>query len=131
VEFKVALDTLKIFERRVSGLEEEADKVAKAKLALDLTDNTKDVIKPILTAISQEIVDLRSVWTELSESWKAVGELRETLWSAVVPRKVRRTLEEVVSRLKQLPNRIRQYEAFHHVQKQIKGNCISLSLLLF
>lgn len=122
VEFKTALDTLKIFERRVSTLEEETNRISKAKLALDLDDNSKETIKPILNAIGQEILDLKSVWTELSESWKAVDELKETLWSAVVPRKVRRALEDIIARLKQLPNRIRQYQAFHHVQKQIKGS---------
>jgi dynein heavy chain 1 len=113
---------LKIFERRVSTLEEETNRISKAKLALDLDDNSKETIKPILNAIGQEILDLKSVWTELSESWKAVDELKETLWSAVVPRKVRRALEDIIARLKQLPNRIRQYQAFHHVQKQIKGS---------
>jgi dynein heavy chain 1 len=121
VEFKTALDTLKIFERRVSTLEEETNRISKAKLALDLDDNSKETIKPILNTIAQEILDLKSVWIELSASWKAVDELKETLWSAVVPRKVRRALEDIIARLKQLPNRIRQYQAFHHVQKQIKG----------
>jgi dynein heavy chain 1 len=121
VEFATALDSLKIFEGRVGRLEEEINRVKMAKQALFLEDSGTDAAVQQLTPVSREILDLKNVWSELSDTWKAVNELKETLWSAVLPRKIRKYLEDLIQRLKTLPNRIRQYEAFHHVQKLVKA----------
>lgn len=34
---------------------------------------------------------------------------------------MRQVLEDVLNRMKELPNRMRQYSAFEHVQKAVKG----------
>lgn len=46
--------------------------------------------------------------------------LRETGWSSVVTRKVRAALEEVMEQLRQLPNRVRQYEAYVALQNKVR-----------
>lgn len=61
------------------------------------------------------------MWSELSRVWGEVDALRETPWANVQPKKIRTVLDDVTNRLKELPNRMRQYGAFEHVQKAIKG----------
>lgn len=116
-KFTLALEQLSIFSGRVSRLEEEVDRIRKARQALDLDDAREDEkLKPI----AGEIVDLRSVWNELASIWREIDEMKEVAWSAVIPRKIRKQLEDLVAKLKSLPNKIRQYQAFLHVQELLK-----------
>lgn len=48
--------------------------------------------------------------------WKNISELEETFWSAAVPRKIRKSLDSVQETMRNLPNRVRQYEPFDHAQ---------------
>lgn len=118
VKYTVALETLKIFEGRAGRLKGEYERVKKAKEALDLDHGAwEDLLKPI----EEEISDLTSVWNELSASWKQIEQLKETAWSAIMPRKIRHSLEELQTNLKNLPNRVRTYDSFTHLQNTIKN----------
>src|SRR5262249_47044672 len=116
-KFTDALETLTIFEGRVARLKEESGRIVKAKEALNLEISKDDQLKPI----EEEMLDLKGVWSELANVWQDVESLKETPWTAVVPRKVRRSLEDMLTKLKGLPNRMRQYSAFEHMQNQVKG----------
>ncbi|KAJ1781222.1 dynein heavy chain, partial [Coemansia sp. RSA 1938] len=50
-----------------------------------------------------------------------IDELRDTPWASVVVRKVRQQLDRQLAESKQLPNRMRQYAAFEHVQKTLRA----------
>jgi dynein heavy chain 1, cytosolic len=116
-KFSSAIEQLSIFAGRVSRLEEEVDRIRKARQALDLDDAREDEkLKPI----AGEISDLRTVWNELASIWKEIDEMKEVAWTAVIPRKIRKQLEDLVAKLKSLPNKIRQYQAFLHVQELLK-----------
>eukprot|EP01113_Clastostelium_recurvatum_P011812 TRINITY_DN1605_c0_g1_i1.p1 TRINITY_DN1605_c0_g1~~TRINITY_DN1605_c0_g1_i1.p1 ORF type:complete len:4689 (+),score=1530.43 TRINITY_DN1605_c0_g1_i1:285-14351(+) len=134
VKFQQAMETLKIFEGRTSRLREEYDRVKKAKQALDLdqTSSTTSGEDEKLAPIEEEIQELKAVWNELSSTYQEIEVMKETPWSAVVPRKVRRTLEDLLAKLKALPNRMRQYAAFDQFQTLIKnylkGNTIITDL---
>eukprot|EP01114_Cavostelium_apophysatum_P023031 TRINITY_DN854_c0_g1_i2.p1 TRINITY_DN854_c0_g1~~TRINITY_DN854_c0_g1_i2.p1 ORF type:complete len:4577 (-),score=1545.65 TRINITY_DN854_c0_g1_i2:38-13768(-) len=117
MKYTAALDTLKIFEGRVGRLKGEYERVTKAKEALDLDRGARENdLKPI----EEEIQDLTSVWNELAVTWKAIDQLGETPWTAIVPRKIRQTLDDLLNNLKNLPNRMRQYAAFTNLQNAIK-----------
>lgn len=116
-KFTQALETLGIFSSRVNKLTEEVARVAAAKKALDLSSSTSQEEK--LAPIAQELADLKNVWSELANTWKEIETLKETPWTAVIPKKVRKQLEDLVAKLKLLPNKIRQYSAFVHVQDTI------------
>jgi dynein heavy chain 1 len=116
-KFTSALETLSIFGGRVNKLQEEVARVAAAKKALDLTSSTSQEER--LNPIAQELADLKNVWSELANTWKEIEALKETPWTAVIPKKIRKQLEDLVAKLKLLPNKIRQYSAFVHVQDTI------------
>jgi dynein heavy chain 1 len=118
IRHTTALDSLKIFEQRIQKLKTDSDRVRRAKEALNLDQTVND---GQLRPIEEEIQDLSQVWAELSASWKELDSLKETLWSAIVPRKIRHSLEEMLNNFKNIPNRMRQYAAFIHLQHSIKA----------
>jgi dynein cytoplasmic 1 heavy chain len=107
-----ALVTLLSFETRFRNTESEYDTVAKAKEALDLHQSPPNPVLPLL----EELMDFKSVWTALSKIWESLRDLRDTLWSSVLPRKVRQNLDGLVAITKDMPSRMRQYSAFEYIQ---------------
>ncbi|EFA77050.1 cytoplasmic dynein heavy chain [Heterostelium album PN500] len=122
IKHSAALETIKIFEGRLVRLREENERLRKAKAALDLdSQGPSGGEDDRLSPVEEEMQDLKAVWTELAATWHEIDNLRETAWSAVVPRKVRKSLEDTLQKLKNLPNRIRQYSAFDHAQNTMKA----------
>ncbi|KAF9438119.1 hypothetical protein BGZ76_009650 [Entomortierella beljakovae] len=112
----IAANTLNIFEGRVTRVKEEFDMVCRAKEALDLDLSSDDRLEPVL----EELRDLKSVWSSLSKIWQSIFEIKETLWSTVVPRKIRTQLDTLMNSTKDMPNRMRQYAAFEYVQESLR-----------
>ncbi|KAI8361054.1 dynein heavy chain [Mortierella sp. GBAus27b] len=112
----IATNTLNIFEGRVTRVKEEFDMVCRAKEALDLDLSKDDRLEPVL----EELRDLKSVWSSLAKIWQSVAEIKDTLWSTVVPRKIRTQLDTLVNSTKDMPNRMRQYAAFEYVQESLR-----------
>lgn len=130
IKHTTALEIVKVFETRINRLKEEYDRVRKAQQALDL--DVKGGEDSRLGPIEEEMQDLKGVWTELANTWAEIDQLKETPWTAVAPRKIRKSLEDLLAKLKNMPNRMRQYAAFDHVNNQIKtflkGNLIITDL---
>ena len=61
---------------------------------------------------------LKGVWGELEKIWSQVYEMKELAWNALFPRKIRTKLDQLLVDLKNMPNRVRQYQAFDFVQEQ-------------
>lgn len=117
-----ALQQLQMFESKFSRLKEERDNVAKAKEALELQEpggiSTND---DRMTVVFEELQDLRGVWSELSRIWAQIDEIREKPWLSVQPRKLRQQLDTLISQLKELPARLRQYSSYEYVKKLLQG----------
>lgn len=64
------------------------------------------------------------------EYLSSINDLREAPWASVVPRKVRKSLDDLVEVTKGMPTRIRQYAAFEHIQNVLKNLLKSQSLLI-
>src|SRR2546423_2103640 len=107
-----ALTTLLAFEGRFRTVEAEYETVARAKEALDLQQSPPNPILPLL----EELQDFKSVWTALSKIWDSLQDLRDTMWSTIMPRKIRQSLDGLVAITKDMPSRMRQYSAFEYVQ---------------
>jgi dynein heavy chain 1, cytosolic len=113
-----ALAALATFEGRFARLQQEHAQVARAKEALNLELSGADRVAPLL----EELQDLKGVWAELTRVWQGIQELADTMWSAVAPRKVRGRLDTLLTELKDLPARLRQYAAYEHVQATLRYN---------
>ena len=112
----LAASTLASFQTRLMNLKNEAEMVAKAKEALDLPSTVDNILPSIL----EEVDDFTSVWAALATIWKSLGDLRETLWVNVQPRKLRQSIESLIKITKDMPSRMRQYAAFEHVQNVLR-----------
>lgn len=74
-----------------------------------------------MSVVLEELQDLRGVWSELSKIWTSIDETREKPWLSVQPRKLRQTLDGMMSQLKELPARLRMYESYEYVKKLLQG----------
>ena len=112
-----ALNTINIFEGKLTRVQEDYELVCKAKEALDLELIRHTRLEPVF----EELRDLKAVWTALSGVWNQIGELREMAWATVQPRKLRQQLDGLLSSTKEMPTRMRQYAAFEYVQDVLRG----------
>lgn len=112
-----AITTLNAFESRLNILHDDYNLICRAKEALDLEHTKDDRLSPI----TEELRNLKAVWTALTGIWGRIGQLREMLWSAVQPRKLRQELDNILSSTREMPSRMRQYAAFEYVQDSIRA----------
>ena len=121
-----AMNVLVLFESRCTRVAEQVSKVSEAKSALELPlEDSQDQLGPI----QAELAKLKEVWTALASICERIHTLRDTPWSAVVPRKLRSSIEEVLEELRNVPNRIRHYEAFDFIQDEVRRYKRSLTLV--
>ncbi len=83
-----ALDTLNILEQQLRRVKEEYLRVVKAKELLDM--EWSDPHR--LDYLEEDIDGLKEVWIELNKVWGQVDALRDTPFTAVVPKKLRDVL---------------------------------------
>jgi dynein heavy chain 1 len=112
-----AMNTIHVFEGKLTRVQEEYELVCRAKEALDLELTRHTRLSPVF----EELRDLKAVWTALSGIWSQIGELRDMSWATVQPRKLRQQLDSLFTSTKDMPTRMRQYAAFEYVQDVLRG----------
>jgi len=120
-----ALEVLGRFEMALSACRTEYDRLAAAKQALCLEDDVRGGESNIgldpLAPLESEVHDLKEVWGSLASVWGVLQTLYDTPWSSIQPRVLRKSLEQIQEQMRTLPNRVRQYEAFTHLQGRVRG----------
>ncbi|XP_078590507.1 cytoplasmic dynein 1 heavy chain 1-like isoform X1 [Branchiostoma floridae x Branchiostoma japonicum] len=117
-----ALNALAIFEGKFSRLKEDRDNLARAKEALELQDpGMLSASEERVTVALEELQDLKGVWSELSKVWEQIDQLKETTWLSVQPRKLRQSLDNLQTQLKNMPSRLRQYSSYDYVSRVVKS----------
>ncbi|KAF2152302.1 hypothetical protein K461DRAFT_241389 [Myriangium duriaei CBS 260.36] len=111
-----AVASLSKFDAAFTQLREQIEMVSKAKEALDLPPSVEGNLPVLL----EEVQDFKSVWANLKTIWDGIDDLKDQSWSAVQPRKLRQSLENLVKMTKEMPSRMRQYAAFEHVQSVLR-----------
>jgi dynein heavy chain 1 len=121
---KEALSRLTIFETKFNHLREDRDNVLRAKEALELLEPGLAPVSPSdekLQVALEELQDLKGVWTELSKVWEQIDILKELPWLSVQPRKLRQQLDGLMSQLKDMPTRLRQYASYDYVKRVLQS----------
>ncbi|KAJ3973292.1 dynein heavy chain protein 1 [Lentinula raphanica] len=111
------MNTINVFEGKLTRVQEDYDLVCRAKEALDLELTRHTRLEPVF----EELRDLKAVWTALSGIWNQISDLREMTWATVQPRKLRQHIDGLLSSTKEMPTRMRQYAAFEYVQDVLRG----------
>ncbi|PVI03176.1 dynein heavy chain [Periconia macrospinosa] len=104
------------FDQKLNQLQTESENLAKAKDALNLPASPENA----LNAVLEEVQDFKSVWSSLATIWKSIDDLRDTLWTSIQPRKLRGSIDGLLKMTKDMPSRMRQYQAFEYVQNTLK-----------
>lgn len=112
-----ALNTINVFEGKITRVQEEYELLCRAKEALDLELVRHTRLEPVF----EELKDLKAVWTALSGIWSQITDLRETVWATVQPRKLRQHIDGLLTSTKEMPTRMRQYAAFEYIQEVLRG----------
>ncbi|XP_050702243.1 dynein heavy chain, cytoplasmic-like isoform X2 [Eriocheir sinensis] len=117
-----ALQRLTIYESKFTRLKDDRDNVAKAKEALELQEpGALNTSEDRMTVAYEELQDLKGVWAELAKIWEQIDEMKEKPWLSVQPRKLRAQLDQLLTQLKDLPARLRQYASYEFVKRLLQG----------
>ena len=123
-----ALSCLASYESKFSQLKEDRHNIARAKDALELDDQSTNKehgqfreLSERLDVALEELHDLKGVWSKLSAIWGQIEQLRSLRWSAVQPRELRKSLDELFGQLKEMPSRLQSYASYDYVKSLIKG----------
>lgn len=113
---------LSSFEDKMKNIKAEVDNIIEAKrvFSLDVSNDSR------LDVALEELLDLKTVWNSLSNVWTSFDELKSTPWAALSPKKVRQSLDALMTDLKEMPIKLRQYAAHEFACDTIKG-CIRMN----
>ena len=117
IQPEVALESIASFEDCAANLHNSLTMLAQAKAALGLASESSTSVSHIVS----EIRDFKTVWTALSGIWTQIEHLRSTLWTNVQARKLRQSLDGLLSSTRELPSKLRQYAAFEYVQDRVRA----------
>lgn len=112
-----ALEVLAGFESRLTALQRRWADLNAAREALILGVGSRDTVSPLL----EELTALQRAWRALGATWDELEALRDTPWVAVVPRKVKASLDGMLAALRALPGEVHQYEMFEALRSRIQG----------
>ncbi|KAJ3389103.1 hypothetical protein HDU92_001163 [Lobulomyces angularis] len=113
----VAINQLSIFEGRLVRLKDDYDQLCRAKEALDLELKSDNRLIPV----HEELKDLKTVWSALSVVTKSLVDMKDTLWSSIIPRKLKQQIEDLIASMKEMPSRMRQYAAYEYIEDSLKN----------
>ena len=117
-----ALQKLNIFEGKYVRLKDERDNLTKAKEALELQEGSGNLMTDDKMVVAwEELQDLKGVWSELSKIWEQIDIMKDVPWLSVQPRKLRQQIDGLLTQLKDLPARLRQYASYEYVRKLLQG----------
>ncbi|KAK3866515.1 hypothetical protein Pcinc_027959 [Petrolisthes cinctipes] len=117
-----ALQRLSLYESKFTRLKDDRDNVAKAKEALELQEpGALNTSEDRMTVAYEELQDLKGVWAELAKIWEQIDEMKEKPWLSIQPRKLRAQLDQLLTQLKDLPARLRQYASYEYVKRMLQG----------
>ena len=127
---EAALGVLEELEARAERLAASRVVVNRARELLQMSQGSAETAEPGVSALRDELSALREVWSALQGVNEQLQELRATMWSALIPRKVRGALDELTQRLRSLPARMRQYAVYEYHLAELHGLRQQSELLL-
>ncbi|CAE7031283.1 Dync1h1 [Symbiodinium sp. CCMP2456] len=112
-----AMQAIKDFDERLLMLREQHSQLVQLKKSLQMEVGDVEALAPL----QEEMGNLKDVWSEINTVHSRVETLKETLWTAVEPKRIKHALEDLLSNMKQMDRRLQQYEAFDHIQEQLQA----------
>ena len=120
-----AVEVLSVFETRMSSLQEETRLIFSAKGALGIENMGGDR----LLSCASELTELKEVWQSLVKPGEELQACADTAWNAVIPRKIRASLDQILDELQGLPQTSLQFAACEQMVKAVRGHIKSLAII--
>ena len=89
-----AIELLSKYEFTIKKAKVDDDNLIKAKDALGLAISTSN---SAISSCYEELIDLKEVWTALSDPHKTLDKIKEISWAAVSTRKIRKSLDDALA----------------------------------
>jgi dynein heavy chain 1, cytosolic len=123
-----AIDVLNMIETRLQKVKENYFRVCKAKDLLNLEPGKPEKLE----TLEEDVTGLKEIWGELSKVWGVIDSMRDTPLNALVPKKIKQSLDDALEQLNAFPSRLRTYEAFDKMKSRLglykKMNMLILEL---
>jgi dynein heavy chain 1 len=113
-----ALELISQFEAQMKKIKTDEENLIKARDALSMEGSIGN--QDISIAL-EEISDLKEVWNAISNPHEALNKIKQTSWLSVVTRDIRKQLEDIQMTMRTMSNKIRQFDAFTHLNDTIKS----------
>lgn len=122
----VAISVLSSFRKRCNELNTHKLSVITVAKSLDLASISID---EDVEEITEEIEDLKFVWTSINGLFEHLERIKALSWIDLQPRDLRVQLDQLLSNSRSLPTKIRQYAAFDEIQNSIKQHLKNYSFI--
>ena len=111
-----ALEILSEAKKLIEEVNDDYVKNCKAKelLEMDYSDPNR------LNNLYEEIKDLEDVWTELNKIFSKIDEKKDTPFVAINAEKIKKALEEALTKIDELPDKYHSYDAFEITKNKLK-----------
>ncbi|ODV98401.1 hypothetical protein PACTADRAFT_20118, partial [Pachysolen tannophilus NRRL Y-2460] len=112
-----ALKILVTFENKLISLKKSKDDLVSSSKILGIDLKLVSSVESTL----EEISDLKNVWNSINELWETLANFKTQKWIEISPLSLHRQLDDLLSKSRSMPLRIRQYTAFEGAQDIIKN----------
>ncbi|KAJ1517337.1 hypothetical protein HMI55_000021, partial [Coelomomyces lativittatus] len=118
---EVALQSLKYYESKIFQLRNDGEQLMLAKEAVNLLIPTSSEYSNRLDVATEELRDLKELWSALSQINEELQDLKDLPWLTFNARKVRSQLVQLQDHAKAMPTKLRQYVAYEYILNQIQS----------
>ena len=114
---KKACDQLSILGTMISQTVQDLARVCKAKELLEMEMGDPNQ----LDNLQEDQQNLLQVWSEIQKIWNTINKIDETPFQSYVHKNVKEALDAKMNEMRDLPNRMRQYQIYETYMTQLKN----------
>ncbi|EEA07374.1 dynein heavy chain family protein [Cryptosporidium muris RN66] len=121
----IILDQITLIEKKVNTVHKDVDSYRLIFRAFKFDSNWIDSELKKITGDTFEVAikdfkDFKDIWSQLNIFFTTINGLKSTLWVSVNPKTLKSNLEELLTNIKSIPIKYRQYDAFDQLEMDVK-----------
>ncbi|TRY53342.1 Dynein heavy chain [Cryptosporidium tyzzeri] len=120
------LDQIGVIENKVNVLRQDIESFNMIFKAFKFDSSWIDtelnkVTSETFDTILRDLKDFKEIWNQLNVFFVMISEYKRMLWTEVNVKTLKTNLESLISNLKSIPVKYRQYDAFEQLQHDVEG----------
>lgn len=126
------LDQIGVIENKVNVLHQDIESFSMVFRAFIFDSSWIDaelskVTSETFETILRDLKDFREIWNQLNVFFVMISEYKTMLWTEVNVKTLKTNLDNLISNLKSIPVKYRQYDAFEQLQHDVEGYSKNMS----